>query len=347
MSYLKGRRKTFRSNNSNKELIRQNSRVPIDQNILNYLAKVNEKDKLKKLASLNESKGEKINTNIYDGLNENIHIDFERKNKARRSLLYLLNKMSGGTFCPQIVEYFKEIRELKKKEEQLKEVKEEENNEEQPSINAAIGSTKNDNLNYIKKNSNSSILSSFKNQILARQSKSNYPSYKFTKRNEKDNNINEERNIVSKHYTKDFGLKDLEQFIDSEEIEKMNKNKFNFNKEAQAKKKFLEEVTIDEDDRYYVKKARKNGKKKYEENEASGMVDENSEKSKELNENYKKTAIPSLEKINKLNRMHTISGGGLVKKNNFINNHNVSSEIKEERGEHSSLNYKRFRKNYI
>ena len=149
-------------------------------------------------------------------MNDNIHIDFERKNKARRSLLYLLNKMSGGTFCPQIIDYFKEIRELEKQKEKLKEVKEEEeNNKDQVLINIVEPKRR----SFIK--GKTDIISDFNKQRLVGHGKNSYPNYKFTKRNEK-NNINEEKNIMSKHYAKDFGLEDLEKFIDSEEIEKMN-----------------------------------------------------------------------------------------------------------------------------
>jgi hypothetical protein len=254
MSYFKGPRKS-QINIANIDPIRKNSLVRIDQNILSYLNQINEKGKLKKISSLNEIKAEKKifsnNNNIYNGLNENIHVDYERKNKARRSLLYLLNKMSGGTFCPQIMDYFKEIRELKKQEEQLKEVNEEENADES--------------ISQQNKN-NSKILSNLKKPILVGKSKNNYLNYKFNKRNGKDNNIKEEKNeinAISKNYANDLGIKDLEEFIDSEEIEKVNGNKFNYNKEAQAKKKFLEEYTIDEDDRFYHKKERKNWNKKY------------------------------------------------------------------------------------
>ena len=316
MSYLRGHKNSLR-NNTSKDLAPRNSKTRIDQNILNYLTQVNEKSKLKKLSSLNEVKSEKTQPNTYNGLNDNIHIDFERKNKARRSLLYLLNKMSGGTFCPQIVDYFKEIRELKKQEEQLKEVKEEENVDE-PTLK--------DSKNFLPKNAN--LITNLKTPI-----KNNYINYKFTKRSGKDINFTEEKNIGSKQYIKDFGLKDLEEFIDSEEIERINSNKFNFNKEAQAKKKFLEEYTIDEDDRYFYKKQKKNQNKKYKETECD--IEENNI---EGIDNFKKNAFPSL-KTNKLNRMNTISGGGNFKKNNFLNkeknnyknNYNVSSEIQEEK----------------
>ena len=332
MSYFKGPRKS-QINIANIDTIRKNSLVRIDQNILSYLNQINEKGKLKKISSLNEIKAEKKifsnNNNIYNGLNENIHVDYERKNKARRSLLYLLNKMSGGTFCPQIMDYFKEIRELKKQEEQLKEVNEEENADES--------------ISQQNKN-NSKILSNLKKPILVGKSKNNYLNYKFNKRNGKDNNIKEEKNeinAISKNYANDLGIKDLEEFIDSEEIEKVNGNKFNYNKEAQAKKKFLEEYTIDEDDRFYHKKERKNWNKKYKQKNEYEEDDNNLEDIQSL----KRNAFPSLKKI-QFNRMNTISGRGLFKNNIFLDKHSfknsstikinnsnyyVSSEIKEEK----------------
>jgi hypothetical protein len=323
MSYLRGRTKSIR--NIPNETVQRSSKSRIDQNIINYLVSVNEKGKLKKIASLKEGKGETILPNTYNGLNENIHIDYERKNKARRSLLYLLNKMSGGTFCPQIVDYFKEIRELKKQEEQLKEVKEEET--EEPTIKES--------KTFLTRN-NSNLISNLKNPILVGKSKNNYINYKFNKRSGKDITYNEEKNIVSKQYAKDFELKDLEDFIDSEEIEKINNNKFNFNKEAQAKKKFLQEFTIDEDDKYYHKKERNNKNKKYKDND---YIEENNFIEDGF-KNFKKSAFPSL-KPNKFNRMNTISGvggAGNFKKNNFLqrektnymSNFKVYSEIQEE-----------------
>ena len=334
MSYFRGSRKS-QINFTNIDPIRKNSnsKARIDQNIINYLNQINEKGKLKKISSLNEIKAEKkiFNNNniIYTGLNENIHIDYERKNKARRSLLYLLNKMSGGTFCPQIMDYFKEIRELKKQEEQLKEVNEEEN------VDESVSQT--------NKNS-SNLLSNLKKPILVGKSKNNYLNYKFNKRNGKDNNFKEEKNeknIISKNYTNDLGIKDLEDYIDSDEIEKVNNNKFNYNKEARAKRKFLEEYTIDEDDRFYHKKERKNGNKKYKQK----IEYEEDENNMEDTHSLKRNAFPSIKKIN-FSRMNTISGRGLFKNNNFLdkqsfknnnmlkkNNSNylVSSEIKEEK----------------
>ena len=301
----------------------------IDHNLINYLTQVNARGKLKKISSLNQAKDKMLSSNNYNynynnnynnnynGLNENIHIDYERKNKARRSLLYLLNKMSGGTFCPQIVNYFKEIRELKKQEEQLKEVKEEDNPDEPIIIQSKA---------YISKN-NKNILP-LKNPILVGQNKNNYLNYKFNRRSGKDNTFrNEEKNAISKHYANDFGLKDMEHFIDSEEIEKVNGNKFNYNKEAKAKKKFLEEYTIDEEDRYYSKKGR-NENKKY---KSKIEYDEEENNGEEI-ETFKKL---STLKIPKLNRLNTISGRVIIKKNSLIDKEksshlNKNNVIKEE-----------------
>ncbi len=215
---------------SNETDNKRNSKARIDPNIINYLSQANEKGKLKKLSSLKEGKAEILPHNTYSGLNENIHLDHERKNKARRSLLYLLNKMSNGSFCPQIIDYFKEIRELKKQEEQLQEVKEEET--EEPTIKESKP--------YMANNNN--LLTNLKNPILSGKSKNNYINYKFNKRSGKDIVYNEDKNFVSKQYAKDFELKDFEDFVDSEEIEKINNNKFNFNKEEKAKKNFYKNL---------------------------------------------------------------------------------------------------------
>ena len=293
MSYLRNSKKS-QKRVTIQETVPRNSKMHIEQNILNYLNQINEKNKLKKISSLNEEKYKKIlvTNHNYTGLNENIHVDYERKNKARRSLLYLMNKMSGGTFCPQIEDYFKEIREIKKQEEQLKEVKEEENGDE--------GLDKNN-----KKNNN--ILSNLK-------SKNNILNYKFNKKNGKDsNNVEKEVNIISKNYVNDYNLKELEEFIDSDEIEKINSNKFNFNKEAQAKKKFLEEYTIDEDDKFCHKKERKHYTKKYKPKIGYAEEEENLDDIP----TFKKNAFPTLKKV-QFNRMNTISGRTLINKNNFL-----------------------------
>ena len=304
MSYVRGPKKSFIISN---EIIEKNPKLRVEQNIIKYLNQANEKGKLKKISTINEAKIEWVlqNKNNYNCLNENVHIDFERKNKAGRSLLYLLNKMSGGTFCPQIVNYFNEIRELNKQEEQLKEVKEEiPENSEEPIIKQE--------KTLIPKNCKN-LLTNFKKPILSGQNKSNYINYKFQRRSGKNNiplNEKNEINIISKNYSKDIGLKDMEEFIDSEEIDKAKVNRFNFNREAQAKKNILEEYTYD---RTFPKKKKKT--LKYQD---KIIYDEEQENRMEIIPNFKKNAFPNIKKL-QLNRMNTISGGGFFKKNNFLN----------------------------
>jgi hypothetical protein len=63
------------------------------------------------------------------GLTENILNDFETKEKARKGLLFLMNKISGNTFCPEIIYYFNNLKKenlQNKKEMQSQIMKEEE-----------------------------------------------------------------------------------------------------------------------------------------------------------------------------------------------------------------------------
>ena len=243
----------------NKEQDKRNSTIKIDQNIINFLKQINETNNLKGLPTLNEKRKDKSHISKDNSLNENIHNDFDRKNKARRSLLYLLNIKSKGTFCPQIIDYFEEIKTLKKKEEQLKEIKEEN-----------IGnSIRNQSKNYTDNINNN--ISKMKNQLLDNQTKINFNNYKFIKRNDKNINISEENNLLTKHYTQDYDLHEMDLYYNEDSRKDLNikGNKFNYNKEAQAKKKFLEEYNIDNKDSGkspHKKKKKKSWKKNYNSN---------------------------------------------------------------------------------
>jgi hypothetical protein len=61
------------------------------------------------LETIQEDK--KITKNIeIKGLDDNINNDNELKLKARKGLLFLLNGLSGGVFCPEIKKHFKKLR---------------------------------------------------------------------------------------------------------------------------------------------------------------------------------------------------------------------------------------------
>ena len=212
----------------------------IDPTIITYISKVHhEKERPRKIASINEFDNKDININ--NGLNDNIHVDTDKKSKARRSLLYLLNVMSGGTFCPEINSYFNELREMKIKENQ-----ENKENKDLPKLEKEeINNSKNKEFsikNPIKR------IQSLREQLLNnnKQSQNNTErfNYHFKKREKENENekINEkDENLQIKTYTNDFGLKDFENYYSVEEIEKNTQTKFSFtlNKQTQARNKLF------------------------------------------------------------------------------------------------------------
>ena len=211
----------------------------IDPTIITYISKVHhEKERPRKIASLNEFDNKDININ--NGLNDNIHVDTDKKSKARRSLLYLLNVMSGGTFCPEINSYFNELREMKIKENQ-----ENKENKEEPKLEKEGTNTSGKEFsikNPIKR------IQTLRDQLLNnnKQSQNNTErfNYHFKKREKENENekINEkDENLQIKTYTNDFGLKDFENYYSLEEIEKNTQTKFSFtlNKQTQARMKLF------------------------------------------------------------------------------------------------------------
>ena len=226
----------------NQEQSKRYSEIKINKNIINYLIQKNDKTQFKKIHSLNEKSGEIMSLYKKYSLNGNIHNDIERKNKARRSFLYLLNKKSKGTFCPQIVEYFEEMRKLKNKKNELKEIKEED-----------MDKSLKEKSNKFNNNLNNNISKS-KNQNLELHTKVNFNNYLFIKKNYRNSDFNEENN-------KDFQWKDTD-YMNIGENEKIyfKGNKFNFNKEAQPKKKFLEDNKDME--KYSQKKKKSKSRKK-------------------------------------------------------------------------------------
>ena len=211
----------------------------IDPTIITYISKVHhEKERPRKIASINEFDNKDININ--NGLNDNIHVDTDKKSKARRSLLYLLNVMSGGTFCPEINSYFNELREMRNKENQENKENKEESKLEKEGTNT---SGKEFSIkNPIKR------IQTLRDQLLNnnKQSQNNTErfNYHFKKR-EKDNEMEKidekDENLQMKTYTSDFGLKDFENYYSVEEIEKNTQTKFSFilNKQTQARMKLF------------------------------------------------------------------------------------------------------------
>ena len=230
---------TFLSNDSNMDNKKQGIINYIDPSIITYISKVqHEKDRPRKIASIGDL--DYKDSNINNGLNDNIHVDTDKKSKARRSLLYLLNVMSGGTFCPEINNYFNELREMRNKENQ-----ENKENKEEPKLEKEGTNTSGKEFsikNPIKR------IQTLRDQLLNnnKQSQNNTErfNYHFKKREKENENekINEkDENLQIKTYTNDFGLKDFENYYSVEEIEKNTQTKFSFtlNKQTQARNKLF------------------------------------------------------------------------------------------------------------
>ena len=207
----------------------------IEPALINYISRLqNEKEKPRRLQTLNDinSSGDQTSS-LFNGLNDNIHVDADKKYKARRSLLYLLNIMSGGTFCPEINEHFRKEREKKNEKNENNNAN---NNNNLPNNN--ISSTKPDILikNPITR------LKSLKNQLLSNANVNNKNlqerfQYNFKKRDNKKIEEKDEEENITKNFEKDIGLKEYEKYYSIEEIENTSLNKFKFNKQALARKK--------------------------------------------------------------------------------------------------------------
>ena len=233
---------------------KRKSSIQINQNTFNFFNKGNEGSKTKTSSVLSDKKTEKINNSLY----ENCKADFEKKNKAKRCLLYLLNIKSKGTFCPQIVEYFKNIKKTKIKVEDLGEIIEKDlENQEKIKPN-------------IEEKKPHEFTSKFKTQIMEKQTGINFINLKNDENKEKEENINQENNIINENNELNFDFKDSENFIiENTESEKKEdtQNKIDLNQESQENKNVNEEIQIEnknENEPGFLneKKIKKNSKKK-------------------------------------------------------------------------------------
>ena len=267
----------------------------IEPTLINYISRLqNEKEKPRRLQTLNDmnSSGDQASS-LFNGLNDNIHVDADKKYKARRSLLYLLNIMSGGTFCPEINEHFRKEREKKNEKNENNNVN---NNNNLPNNN--ISSTKPDILikNPITR------LKSLKNQLLSNANVNNKNlqerfQYNFKKRDNKKIEEKDEEENITKNFEKDIGLKEYEKYYSIEEIENISLNKFKFNKQALARKKLNKRDAF-----------KKNKNLRDNINGSGGMIN-NKEKNKNLfvkmgnNNNNVNSSSNKLTQINEINEV--------------------------------------------
>lgn len=210
-----------------------NQSPPIQHEIISYITKLqSEQDKYKTKINFSQTaldSSEKKPQSQYIGLNDNIHIDADKKSKARRSLLYLLNNLSGGSFCPEILEYFEELKKVKRNEQLNNVTALNESVRKTPKLNDSINLknplTRTKTLKDQLMNNNENVNPTFK--------------YNFKKREEMKeiDKIEENEELFGmKSFKNDYNLKEYEILYSVDEIETGSKM-FQYTKEAQAKKK--------------------------------------------------------------------------------------------------------------
>lgn len=258
------------------QLLNQNPQI--NHEIISYITKIQtEQDRYKTKVNFSQTTSDladKKPQSQYIGLNDNIHIDADKKSKARRSLLYLLNNLSGGSFCPEIIDYF----------EELKKVKINDQMNIAAALNESVKKTPklNDSINLKNPLTRTKTL---KDQLMSNNENANSTfKYNFKKREDMKENIDKidenEELFGIKAFKNDYNLKEYEILYSVNEIENGLK-KFQYTKEALAKKRL-------------TKKRDKSKKKR-------NTFAELSKKSKERNKSmiYNKTNKSLLNNTNK------------------------------------------------
>jgi len=216
---------------------------PINPEILTYIQKVqNDNDKVKVMKDSKNNmpiqveriiQNKLMNINNFSGLNEDMTYDKDKRFTAKKGLLYLLNNLSNGTFCPDIEDYFLKLKEAKIEELKNKSSKLNENNMmegEESDIEEKIVEQKN------KKFNEPSL-----KRLLSEQKKEEVENQNYFKKQEEDK-IDK---LDIKKYENDYDVEDLLKFYDKKDI-KDNTFQINYNKEKLIKMKFKKENKANE-----------------------------------------------------------------------------------------------------
>ena len=223
----------------------------INPEILTYIQKVqNDNEKVKMLNQTKASAqveriltNKLINSNGYPNLNEDMTIDKDKKSTAKKGLLYLLNNLSGGTFCPEIEVYFNQMKDIKKTELKHRGKILESN---QKNANNNEGGEETGVLKLRNKNEKDSKLKKFRidknddvnNSVLKKNYRKNLVDEDSDDKEEIKKEINKEYGL--KKYEKDYDADYLINLYDKNEI-KDNTFTINYNKEKLVKMKFQKE----------------------------------------------------------------------------------------------------------
>ena len=215
---------------------------PINPEILTYIQKVQNDNEKSKILTQNKNNvpiqveriitNKLINTNNYQGLNEDMTFDKDTRFAAKKGLLYLLNNLSNGTFCPDIEEYFSKMKEAKMEEFKHKSRLLESNiRSGDDSDGKKKGGRKKNRESSIKR-----LINNIGNNIENNQGTENKKNY-FRKNNLEHGGGDE---IGIKKYENDYDAEDLLNLYDKKEI-KDNTFQINYNKEKMIRMKLKNE----------------------------------------------------------------------------------------------------------
>ena len=230
------------------------------ENILNYLTKTVNRNKIKKIALLHDKKTEIIK----DKKNENYYKELEKKTKAKRALLYLLNIKSKKTFCPEIIDLFKKIKKEKKKEKLLKKQKEE--------------NTKNNYLSNNNNNNNKIKSPKIRSKFYPHKTAVNNLSSEKNAINEIKENLNDNNNTIKSKNELDFGKNSTDNILDNKNIKLINNEDIESDNNLKIKylhisKNFVEELSSINKNNCETKKSLIKNKKRKKSNNKSVKID--------------------------------------------------------------------------
>ena len=214
---------------------------PINPEILTYIQKVQNDNEKNKIITQTKNNvpiqveriitNKLINTTNYQGLNEDMTFDKDKRFAAKKGLLYLLNNLSNGTFCPDIEEYFSKMKEAKMEEFKHKSRLMESNIRSGDDSEGKKKSGRRKN----RETSIKRIINNIENNIENNQATENKKNY-FRKNLEHDT----AEEIGIKKYENDYDADDLLNLYDKKEI-KDNTFQINYNKEKLIRMKLKNE----------------------------------------------------------------------------------------------------------
>jgi hypothetical protein len=222
---------------------KRRSSIPINPDIINYIQNVqNDKDKDKLRQSeqkknSSQNKYEQIVTRKIKGQSQNLVFkedmttDKDKRFNAKKGLLFLLNNLSKGTFCPDIEEYFKKMKE-KKVEEFKNKINDDINN-----FNIIDELDKKERKKKGRDSSIKKLINTLAENEINNIEFNNKINYNFKK---KENNKDIKEPIGIKKYEDDYDEDDLINLYDKKEL-KDNLFHINYNKKKLYKMKLLQE----------------------------------------------------------------------------------------------------------